>query len=87
MSNLDPCAPHVYIDDNAAICTEARLTNALVVEVNLRTGVLGLLSELNDLRDQMQIPGVPSNGGTESTTLLGGAHRKKECANCLQGCR
>ena len=50
LSLLTPNRPHVFIDDNLAICKEARRTNALVVEVNKRLGVVGLVEELRVLR-------------------------------------
>ena len=50
LSLLTPNRPHVFIDDNPAICKEARRTNALVVEVNKRLGAVGLVEELRVLR-------------------------------------
>ena len=73
MSNLDPCAPHVYIDDNKNICIEAHRTNALVVEVNPRLGVLGFLDDLTILRDQIQFYNrdrAPPHAGTLSAKHL-----------------
>ena len=65
-SRLSPCSPHVYIDDNKSICQEARRTNARVVEVNKRTGVLGFVDDLQQLRAQINFTTVsvcirPSN--------------------------
>ena len=54
LSLLTPNRPHVFIDDNPAICKEARRTNALVVEVNKRLGVVGLVEELRVLRGTIQ---------------------------------
>ena len=46
LSLLTPNKPHVFIDDNPSICKEARRTNALVVEVNKRCRVVGLVEDL-----------------------------------------
>ena len=54
LSTLEPRRPHVIIDDNAEICKEARRTNALVVQVNKRLGVVGLVDELRVLRNTIQ---------------------------------
>ena len=54
LSTLEPRRPHVIIDDNADICKEARRTNALVVQVNKRLGVIGLVDELRVLRNTIQ---------------------------------
>ena len=54
LSTLEPRRPHVIIDDNAEICKEARRTNALVVQVNKRLGVIGLVDELRVLRNTIQ---------------------------------
>ena len=54
LSRLEPRRPHVIIDDNAEICKEARRTNALVVQVNKRLGVIGLVDELRALRNTIQ---------------------------------
>ena len=51
LSFLTPNKPHVFIDDNAYICKEARRTSALVVEVNKRCGVVGLVEDLRQLRE------------------------------------
>ena len=48
LSHLQPTPPHV--DDNPSICQEARRTNAIVIEVNKRCGVLGFLEDLVQLR-------------------------------------
>ena len=55
LSRLEPRRPHVIIDDNAEICKEARRTNALVVQVNKRLGVIGLVDELRALRNTIQL--------------------------------
>ena len=52
-AELDPCAPHVFLDDNRQICIEARRTSTLAVEVNPRVAVLGLLDDLTGLRAQI----------------------------------
>ena len=54
LSTLEPRRPHVIIDDNSEICKEARRTNALVVQVNMRLGVIGLVDELRVLRNTIQ---------------------------------
>ena len=54
LSTLEPRRPHVIIDDNAEICKGARRTNALVVQVNKRLGVIGLVDELRVLRNTIQ---------------------------------
>ena len=81
-SRLSLAAPHVYIDDNSSICQEARRTNALVVEVNKRTRVLGFVEGLQQLAssDQLLQPrafvsGLPIAGASLSATLLG----QREC--------
>ena len=51
LSLLTPNKPHVFIDDNPSMCKEARRTNALVVEVNKRCGVVGLVEDLRQLRE------------------------------------
>ena len=50
LSLLMPNRPHVFIDNNPAICKEARRTNALVVEVNKRLGVVGLVDRVSMFR-------------------------------------
>ena len=54
LSRLEPRRPHVIIDDSPEICKEARRTNALVVQVNKRLGVIGLVEELRALRHTIQ---------------------------------